>query len=193
MDKASKSHIWIQAGYQTFALEGPQGLKVERLAKQVQKNKSSFYHYFADLDIFTEFLLNHHLQQAQMLAVEEAKCTSLDELIDRIVAYKFNLLFNRQLRVHREIPAFQQCFEKTNELTAQAIMGMWAKMLGLHDNSYLAALVLKLGIENFYLQITQENLNHEWLHQYFSSFRTLVNEFKNAKNLSALCNYNASR
>jgi AcrR family transcriptional regulator len=42
---------WINHGYRTFAYEGPTGLKVERLARQVGKSKSSFYHLFADLDI----------------------------------------------------------------------------------------------------------------------------------------------
>lgn len=52
---------WITQGYATFAAEGPAGLKVERLAKNIGKNKSSFYHHFADLEIFTTILLKVHL------------------------------------------------------------------------------------------------------------------------------------
>ena len=71
--------IWIQEGYKTFAYGGPQSLKIELLARKIQRNKSGFYHYFADLELFTEKLLDHHLVQAHLLAEKEAACTSLDE------------------------------------------------------------------------------------------------------------------
>ena len=40
--KESKEN-WIKAGYETFALSGKSGLKIEPLANKVGKNKSSFY------------------------------------------------------------------------------------------------------------------------------------------------------
>ena len=43
---------WLEVGYRCFADRGPNGLKVERLSKKVGKNKSSFYHLFADLEVF---------------------------------------------------------------------------------------------------------------------------------------------
>ena len=49
---------WILCGYNIFSKEGPKGLKIEVIARQVSKNKSSFYHHFADLEVFTEILLN---------------------------------------------------------------------------------------------------------------------------------------
>ncbi len=172
-------NAWIEQGYQTFALEGPQGLKVERLAKAVGKNKSSFYHYFADLEVFTNILLTHHLAQAHILAEKESACTSQSELIDLMVDHKVDLLFNRQLRIHRENRDFETCFETTNQLTGEAIIGLWAEILGLSDNSYLAALVLKLSLENFFLQITDETLNHQWLNTYFQELHTLIAAFRN--------------
>ncbi len=47
-----KQEIWIIKGYETFALFGEKVLKIEKLAKDVGISKSSFYHHFADLDIF---------------------------------------------------------------------------------------------------------------------------------------------
>ncbi len=44
--------IWIKTGYEIFALSGENGLKIEVLAKKVGISKSSFYHHFADLEIF---------------------------------------------------------------------------------------------------------------------------------------------
>jgi AcrR family transcriptional regulator len=47
-----KKDTWIQAGYALFAEQGPSALKIEVLAKMVGISKSSFYHYFADLEVF---------------------------------------------------------------------------------------------------------------------------------------------
>jgi AcrR family transcriptional regulator len=63
--------IWIKTGYEIFALSGQSGLKVEPLAKKVGKNKSSFYHYFADLDLFIDELLNFHIEQSYIISKKE--------------------------------------------------------------------------------------------------------------------------
>jgi AcrR family transcriptional regulator len=177
---------WIDAGYRAFAYEGPQNLKIERLSKEIGKNKSSFYHYFADLDVFRNILLKHHLQQAQLMAVKESECATLEELIDILVAHKTDLLFNRQLRIHRQDAEFRKCFEKTNEITAQSIIRIWAEILDLKDNSYLAGLVLKLSIDNLFLQLTDETLNQNWLRTYFNELRGLIRAFKNNMPVSLL-------
>ncbi|WP_077923194.1 TetR/AcrR family transcriptional regulator [Spirosoma sp. 209] len=168
---------WIEKGYRMFAYGGPQELKVERLAAAVGKNKSSFYHHFADLEVFTSILLDYHMEQVGQIARKESQCTSLDELIDIIVTHKLDLLVNRQLRIHRTNKEFEACFVKTNQLTVPAIMGIWSAILGLTDQSHLAGLVLTLSLDNFYLQITEETLNHGWLTQYFSDLQGLVRAF----------------
>ncbi len=63
---------WILTGYRLFDQQGPVGLKVEVLAREVGKSKSSFYHHFADLEAFTEAMLVHHLQQSRLIAEQEA-------------------------------------------------------------------------------------------------------------------------
>ena len=95
-------------------------------------------------------------------------------------------MFNRQLRIHRENPAFEVCFQKTNDISAQALMGIWAEALGLQTQTYLAGLVLKLSLENFYLQITDETLNHQWLTRYFQEIQRMVSEFRKTEKLSTL-------
>ena len=73
----ANKEIWISAGYENFALTGPSGLKIEPLAKKVGKNKSSFYHYFADLELFMEELLKYHLQQSKIIAEKDAISSKL--------------------------------------------------------------------------------------------------------------------
>ncbi|MEM7660466.1 MAG: TetR/AcrR family transcriptional regulator [Bacteroidota bacterium] len=169
---------WIKRGYQVFAYEGPLGLKVERLAKTVGKNKSSFYYHFADLEVFTEQLLTQHLAQAKIMGEKEAACQSLEELIDIVLEHRLDLLFNRQLRIHRENPDFLACFTQVNQMTLPAFLGIWSKILDLQTHVHLAGLVLQLSMENFFLQLTDETLHREWLMGYFHQLQTLVWEFK---------------
>lgn len=169
---------WIENGYHSFALHGPNGLKIERISKEVGKNKSSFYHLFADLEVFTTVLLEHHLIQSKIIAKKEAQCESLEDLIDVLVTYKTDLLFNRQLRIHREVKEFEVCFSKVNELSIPAILPIWSKIIGLDDRSYLSELVFQLSLENFLLQITETTLNPVWLRAYFANIKTLVMHFK---------------
>ena len=170
---------WLTAGYEIFSQEGPNGLKVERLARIVGKSKSSFYHHFADLEIYTSFLLEYHMKQVDVLFEKEKACQRVvPDLLHILVEHKEDLLFNRQLRVHRSVPAFQKCFEKANQLSVESIVGIWAEALGLEHESYLAQMVLMLTMENFYLQITEETLTYEWLENYIFQLQNMVQAFK---------------
>lgn len=181
-----KLQTWIDTGYVTFAFEGPHGLKVERLASAVGKSKSSFYHHFADLEVYTSELLGHHLVQAAIMAEKEAACVNLEGLIEIIEEHREDLLFSRQLRIHRENQEFMDCFCRTNEMMAVSITKVWSEILDLQDNTYLAGLVLKLSMENFFLQITDETLNHAWLSDYFHQLKAVVQEFKRNAKITAL-------
>lgn len=174
--------IWIEKGNRFFAYEGPLGLKIERLSKEVGKNKSSFYHLFADLEIFTERLLANHLQQAKIIAEKESNSINERELIEILIEHKIDLLFNRQLRIHRKNKEFENCFNHINLVTIPAILPVWKKIIDLSENTPLAQMVLNLSLENFYLQITDETLNESWLLAYFANIRQMVTRFKQPQN-----------
>jgi len=174
----NKEQIWIEAGYRTFAFEGPKTLRIEKLAKTVQKNKSSFYHFFSDIEVFTERLLDFHLIQAKIMGNKESKAQTELELTQIMLEHKLDLLFNRQLRIHRDNSAFQACFVKTNEISLPGFMPIWKKVIDLNENSPLAQLVLMLSIENFFLQITDKTLNSNWIAAYFDKIREMVKLFK---------------
>ncbi|MFY0674057.1 MAG: TetR/AcrR family transcriptional regulator [Bacteroidia bacterium] len=179
-----KGEVWLEKAYKTFAYEGPTGLKVERLAREVGKSKSSFYHHFADLDVFTEHLLDYHYNMAIEMANREANAKDVDELIEIIIEFKLDLLFNRQLRIHRENKDFEKCFCAISAYSLPKLLGVWKKIIGLEDQSYLAEMVLNLSIENFFLQITDETINNNWLSNYFQNIKLMVAQFKKSnKNL----------
>jgi len=170
---------WILVGYDLFAKEGPAALKVEVMARLVNKSKSSFYHHFADVDVFTELLLNYHLKRSHIIAQRESRCERITpDLIHVLLDVKQDLLFNRQLRVNRHNPAFKTCLERSTQAVESAFLAVWAKDLGLADKAHLAHSLFKLTLENFYLQLTEATLTYEWLAHYFSEVRSMVTEFK---------------
>jgi hypothetical protein len=48
-----------RAGYELLSTDGMEGIKVERLARNLALNKSGFYHYFKAMDVFVKSLLRH--------------------------------------------------------------------------------------------------------------------------------------
>ena len=186
MSKTKSEQEWIDIGYRVFAIDGPNALKVERLARAVGKNKSSFYHYFADMEVFTMRLLEFHLSQGRIVANKEGESRNEEELCQVILHHKIDLLFNRQLRFHRENPEFKKCFDEVTAYASPKMLPVWKTIIGLEENTYLAEAVLALSLENFFLQITDETLTSDWLGAYFSNIRTMINHFKKAGTESIL-------
>ena len=176
--------IWLETGYTCFAHEGPKGLKVERLSKEVGKNKSSFYHLFADLEVFTESLLEFHLSRAKYISSKESIAKNEEELISIILEHKTDLLFNRQLRIHRSNQEFRRYLDHIMHFSVQGLLPVWKNIIALSEHGTLAQMVLHLSLENFYLQITEETLNREWLREYFAGIRKMVLLFKQSKSKS---------
>lgn len=172
---------WIKIGYKIFSKNGPEGIKVQTISKMLGKSKSSFYHFFSDKEIFIEALLNYHLERANLIIEKEKQCKNVNpELIEVLLEFKEDLLFNRQLRIHRDVKVFKYCFEKINEMSATAIIGIWSEMLNLKDNSTSAILVLNLSLENFYLQITEETLTFKWLDNYTKDLKAMVESIQSS-------------
>jgi AcrR family transcriptional regulator len=170
--------IWILTGYEFFALSGENGLKIEVLAKKVGISKSSFYHHFADLEIFIEILLKFHLRQAQTLADKEKNAKNIDpELIDILVAHKIDLLFSRQLRINQHKQKYQETLRKSNQIIGNEFVQLWKKDLNLNLNQGQLESLFELALENFYLQINVENLNPAWLSAYFMNLKRIAQNF----------------
>jgi AcrR family transcriptional regulator len=155
---------WIDAGYAAFALGGPDALKVEQLARQVGISKSSFYHHFADVPVFIERLLAHHLLRADVLASKAGACTSFDPaFIQHLVEHRVDLLFQRQLRMFRDNAAFQRCFQEAHERVAEQVMPRWAEALGISGQLGPAREMFQVVTDVFYQRLTNDNLSYPWM------------------------------
>ena len=170
---------WILAGYKVFSEEGLSGLKVEIIARKIDKSKSSFYHLFGDVDCFLENLFDYHLERTKIIANKEKLCKNIvPELLNLLLEVKQDLLFHRQLRVNRHLPDYKKCFEVAHQQVEDAIIDVWASMLELSEKKYVARIIFELTIENFYLQITEDSLTFEWLLSYVNKLRFMVEEIK---------------
>ncbi len=165
----SKEKIWIDIGYALFSKEGPKGLKVDRIAKSINKSRSSFYYLFADLEIFKSILFDFHIERAKLMSEAALKCKKLNpDLLNAMIQYKQDLLFNRQLRIHHSLPGYSKCITKAHDPIEKAFLKVWAKDLKLEDNIGAAQMLLRLVSENFYMRISEENLNFEWLAEFLA-------------------------
>lgn len=171
---------WLSTGYQAFAREGSHGIKVESLSRIVGKNKSTFYHHFFSTDIFLEDLTMRHLEQAKVMAQRLKASQDLKGLIEGMLFHQEDLFFNRYLRVERDVPIFESCFQETNAFVGDAFLQTWSTILEFNENSQLARLFLKICVDNFFLRLSPKTLNAKWLEQYFIELRDLVRAFMEA-------------
>lgn len=178
---AASKLTFIEIGYSIFAHEGPHAIKIEQLAQMAGVSKSSFYHHFADMEVFIEHLLQKHLQQSEILAEKETKVESIiPELVALLVAHKTDLLFNRQLRINRNHQRFNEVLEKSNAIVGYGFVQVWVKELSLTLTPQQLQGIFSLALENFYLQLHPGHVNSQWLEAYFNSLKDILRAFNPA-------------
>ena len=168
---------WIEAGYELFSQFGPDALIIERLAKKTGISKSSFYHHFADISIFSERLLSYHLHKSNIMAQRASLCRNMvPDMAELIIELKSEILFNRQLRIHRGNMAYQLCFERSVTIVEDALLMLWADMLGLKDQTRIAQNILNVARYLFYHRMTNENLTYEWVVAFIEEIKIFLKE-----------------
>lgn len=173
---------WIEVGYSIFAKEGLTGLKIEVISRQIKKSKSSFYHYFADMEIYLDSLLEYHTQQAKLIAEKiKMECSNTEDILKLMIKHKEDIFFHKQLRVNRANVLFKNCFEKAYSNISIAFLGYWTKEVDLSNNKQISKELLDLIEENFYLSITEINFTYNWLLDYMTNIKELVTNLKNYK------------
>lgn len=178
----NKKREWIDEGYRAFADEGPNGLIIEVISRKINKSKSSFYHHFVDLEGFTESLLEYHIEKSKVITkVIQSSNNMVPDILNLFLSIKQDILFNRQLRIHRHIPIFKECLEQSHQPVENALLNIWANELGL-SNKNLARIMLNLVVENFYLCVTAETFNSEWLLNYLEGIHIMIREINKNKN-----------
>lgn len=172
---------WIQTGYFVFGRKGPNGINIEQLAQQIQKSKSSFYHYFGDLETFQEELLDYHLVRAGHIAARGKECKNMDpDVINLLVATKDDLLFNKQLRLNRQNSVLKKYFDLSFEKITSSYLDKWNRTIGFENQPMLGKTILHLVVDNFFLEVNDENLSYQWFHNYLNNLRATIHQIHKA-------------
>lgn len=177
--KTNTEQPWIEAGYEIFAKDGPNGLKVEHIAKKINISKSSFYHLFVDMELFQEKLLEYHLEKARNMSEQSKNCTAIvPDILNLFLENKNALLFNRQLCIHRNNQLFQTYSEKAIAIVENTYFDKWVELLGLHTQQHIAKNILKIYTDNFLLRISNETLTYDWLLSLLDEIKILLKDIK---------------
>lgn len=165
--------IWMDAGYEIFAEEGPSGVQVERLARELDKNKSGFYHFFGDKETFFELMMKEHLGRLDLLSYQIRRIKEFDpEYLDFLMANRSTVLFQMQLVRNRETPLFATTMEQFSVRVTAAILPVWSNYLG--TTVTVSGKLWGIIRDTFYSRVTPDNFNFEWMSELSKEVRKLV-------------------
>jgi AcrR family transcriptional regulator len=177
MGKARNSCLWAEVGYELFAEEGTAGIQVERLARILQLNKSGFYHYFGDLEVFTAELLSLHEKKANAFLDDIREVKSIDpEYLDVVVKHKISTMFHLQLIRDKSNPAFAELAKKIDQEEDTILCEVWTDFIGFHDNPGLAIRYFNIVRDIAYTRMSNQTINYTFLHNLVNEAKELVQQ-----------------
>lgn len=177
MEKAKNSSVWAEAGYNIFAEEGIEGIQVERLARILQLNKSSFYHYFGDLDGFYEELIKLHQTKADLFLAHVATVKSIDpDYLMLLVQHRVPCLFHLQLIRSKDNPLFYNTAIEIDRQEDLLIGELWGDYLGIHNHPTLAVRYFDIVRDMLYARLGSKNFNYHVLHDLMAEARAAMQQ-----------------
>ena len=170
---------WIIAGYELLAIEGPEGIKVEKLARQLGLNKSGFYHYFGDREMYFQQLNEFHLQLSKKFHNEISDLRHFDpDYLKLLLKYKTSLFVQLKLRRYENIPVFQDTFNKVIKETERRSLRLWAAYLNLSERDPAAQKLWKITRDLFFLRLIPEKMNLTYLRSLTEEIKAIVAEIQ---------------
>ena len=172
-----KIEAWIKAGYSILGKEGIEGIKVERLARILDLNKSGFYYYFGSMEIFLHKLIRYHVSEAKMVAQELAGCINLDpDLLMLVIKHKEFFLVESQLLVKCRPLQFGSDLEEATNLVNKEILPLWRTATQLPEDLAAALAYLNIIHHFFYARISPDKMKYEFLHSLAIETKEVLNK-----------------
>ncbi|HEY5747994.1 MAG TPA: TetR/AcrR family transcriptional regulator [Chryseolinea sp.] len=181
MDRSKNASAWTEQAYTLFAKEGHDGIQIERLARILQLNKSGFYHYFGDLEVFIAELLDLHEKKADIFLEGIRHVKTIDpEYLHAVARHKVPILFQIQL-IRTKNPVFVNLASKIDEKEDLILRDVWTDYLGFHDNADLAIQYFNIVRDMFYTRMSFQNFSYPFLHDLMTEAKVLMQQFVNSK------------
>jgi AcrR family transcriptional regulator len=176
--------IWLEEGYRQFALYGPDNLNIKKISEAIDTSRASFYHYFGDIDVFTEELLAMHWGIVDNFnKTGKSTCQKLfPDLYNLLAEHAIPLQFSMQLFHHRSNPAFNYLFIKTYEASAKIfLLNLFVKQFALNKTeSEVYDLWVTVG-EAWYSRLTKDDLSASTLQKHAEEIMDTVIKFAESR------------
>jgi len=177
MAKMTNELIWIEEGYKIFAREGLKGLKVELLAKNLNLDKSEFYHYFGDLAVFCGALLRMHKRIFDNYAQELREIKSIDsDYLHLLIRYKISVMFQMQMTMEKNDVSFQRLREDISKEQSRILEPIWSEYLGILNKPDLTNGYFNIVRLMFYARITPENFEYSYLKNFITEAKETIQQ-----------------
>lgn len=175
MSKINSKNTWIEAGYSQFGVEGLEGLQVERLARIAGLNKSGYYHYFGDREIFLEYLLDYHLKEASSMPEDFLKIQKFDpEFMEVLIKHTPKLMFHNQLVRNRHEKLLEKNYLEVNQMIDPIVSKVFGDFIGLNDQQELASRYYNQVRDTFYSQITFKQMHYPFLRTFMYEAKDII-------------------
>ncbi len=187
MNNSKGYKAWIDAGYDLFAQEGYDGIQVERLARIIDMNKSGFYHYFGNRETYFKHLMQHHLNNADLLVEAIQSIHSFEpDYIKFLISFSTPILVQKQLLRENHHPLFATTFIEGNKTVDPTIIPLWANFIGMGEDPVLASRFFEFFRDMFFVRVNKHNLNYEFIHALCMEAKDIHYGFKNSYSTARL-------
>ena len=159
--------LWIEKGYEHFALYGPENLSINKISKEIESPRASFYHHFGDIDIFIDELIELNLKiYKQFNLTEKKECKNFNpDLLILIAQNPMLLKFSKQLFINRNNSIYNDLFVIAHSESSKIFaFKLFSKQYGLKNNKATYKLFVTV-VESWYSRLDTNDLSAEKMQQ----------------------------
>lgn len=152
---------WLQKAYEHFAEYGPEALRIQKIASELDVPRTTFYHHFADMeDLVTQLLERYIIQVDKMIKNHKDEMKQLiPDLYELMSENPLNLKFGRQLFLNRSNPVYNMVFIKSREKTNRVLVPLFIEYYQLNIPLRLAEDVWNSMAESWYSRLQPDDLD----------------------------------
>jgi AcrR family transcriptional regulator len=177
MEKTRNSSLWTEVGYELFASEGLEGIQVERLARILNLNKSGFYHYFGNLEVFISELLSLHEKKAEVFFEDIRNVKNIDpDYLQMVVKHKVPIMCQIQFIRIKNNSAFAKVVETIDKKEDYLLREVWSDYIGFQDKPDLAIRYFNIVRDMLHARMSMQNINHDFLRNVMAEAKELMQQ-----------------
>jgi AcrR family transcriptional regulator len=170
---------WVETGYVLFAESGPSGIQVEKMARILNANKSGFYHYFGDKEIFFSELAEYHDQMGKNFARELETLKKFEpDYIELLLKYKTQLFVQMQMKRHNDSFIFRETYNKVKKRNERVQNPLWSNYLGIPEQPEIALELFDIARDMIFTRTYMNDISHESLLELFQILKNTVTKIR---------------